>query len=207
MSPKRSFVWLPVLAVGTVLGVGIALGSGTASRAQEVPPSATDPVPDLSVCEAWALRKSDACRQEVSSAMMPSSTSTESPLLTPYTLYGSCALFEERRRAVGRCVETEDCAAFARCTGGIVGQRWDPREAPDLCQAFLRRKTGACRTAVREAVWAIPPDQKQARVAASYALYDRCVAEPATREAIAACMMEDCEPFAACLLDVAGSDR
>jgi hypothetical protein len=168
---------------------------------QAPPPAEVEGVPELAVCETWAHRNGGDCRDEMRSVASGSSSGAQS-LLTPYTMYESCILFGGRRIAVAGCVEAPDCAGFASCTGEILQQPWDPREAPDLCQAYLRRKTGPCRGAVQEVVWALPPDKKT-RATASYGLYELCLADPPIREAIARCMMESCEAFAACVFDLA----
>ncbi len=172
-----------------------------APAATPAPPGLTE-LPDLAVCETWARRKSGECRDDILS-LAPSSPPDSVPLFTPYSLYESCVLFGECRVHVARCVAADECARFAACTGEAVGQRWDPRLAPDLCDAFLRRKTGSCKPAIQELLWQLPPEGKPARLEATYALYDRCGTDPAIHEAIAGCMMMKCDEFAPCVMELA----
>ncbi|MDP7112228.1 MAG: hypothetical protein QGH45_09700 [Myxococcota bacterium] len=165
-------------------------------------PAEVGGVPDLSVCETWAHRKSGECRDEMQYVATGAASGAQS-MLSPYSLYESCLLFGGRRTAVAACVEAPDCAGLVGCTGEILQQRWDPREAPDLCQAYLRRKTGPCKGAMQEVILMLPPDQKKPAAEAAYGLYDRCLAEPTIEAAIAGCMMESCEAFAACLFEIA----
>jgi hypothetical protein len=91
---------------------------------------------DASVCEAWGIRKHE-CGVEMRSHLPPASERIR--VEQPYNLYDQCRVFPQRNAAVAACNGVESCSAFAECTMTLTFDGFDPRTAPDMCDAFAGR--------------------------------------------------------------------
>ncbi len=174
----------------------IALHSGALSAATPTR------VPSAAICEDWGRRSSGECDDAIRGTSAAAVAGVQ--ISTPYSLYEQCVLFPTRRSRVEACLRAQDCGAFAICTVSMI-DGWDPRQSPDLCTAFLGRKTGVCAEAVTTATAAISgTEETRVRVQRElYGLVRECPRNPFRKAALGECMMEEtCADFAACLLKI-----
>ena len=157
----------------------------------------------LQVCESWAARKLGECRESLMDSQPPEEAAAS---LRPVTLYEQCRWFAERRMRVSRCLEKEDCEAFAQCSLELAFDAWTPPPSAELCDAMVARRQGPARHAVDALANQVTDAVNRRTIRLQlHQLHGSCLTDEPTRMGVLDCMQENDERFVACLLELAAT--
>ena len=56
------------------------------------------------------------------------------------SLTDQCLMYPTRRAEIETCMQKTDCGHLAQCIQKVINTPWNPKNDPDLCDAFRIRK-------------------------------------------------------------------
>jgi hypothetical protein len=125
--------------------------------------------------------------------------------MSPYTQYERCVFFPERRSAIADCLKLQDCEQWAACDAQLLVDDWRISSSPSICEAVTLRRLGPA----KDAFWALGagyPDGMKGLVIHMAQLGVACPEDPGLQQALAGCLLQEDEAFAACLAAAQISD-
>lgn len=161
------------------------------------------PSTSIAACERWAKRKTRECKQTLKDTPAPK-RETQS-VLSFLTLYDQCILFDDRRLQVAECGAKDSCQELADCTVQLIADDWTPKTSPAVCDAVVRRHSGAARMALHRLSFDV--SNTSAWWERLYGLHQLCTDRQEVRDGLAECLNEEDERFAACIVEIMESNQ